>query len=185
MAFTRLDYEKLWTNEKDFPTYEGSENKVREDMQYHPDAIRTYLNEVLLKELESSAGAGHIGDGQKGNLADTLVEIFRHFEENDQDIRDLAAGESPEAVRAARVEFDSTGWVLNSGTGRFEMRLIQGQHTRRNDAFGYTLRCLSDGEYVANSWAAAGTDVAYAADSGDIILTAENAYDGVIVFFGV
>lgn len=185
MAFTRLDFKKLWTNEKDFPTYEGSENQVRQDMQYHPDAIRTYLNETLLKELEGSSGAGHIGDSQKGTLADTLVEIFRHFEQNDQDIRDLASGESPEAVRAARVEFDTTGWVLDSSTHLFELRLIQSQHTRRNDAFGYTLRCKAAEGEVANSWAAAGTDVVYDAESGDIILTAENAYAGVIVFFGV
>lgn len=185
MPFTRLAFEKLWTSDKDFPTYEGSENQVREDMQYHPDAIKTFLNEILLRELEGTGGAGLIGDEQRGNIADTLVEIFRHLEVNDQDIRNLAAGEAPEAVRSAKVSFTADGWVQDAETGLYELRILQSRHTRRNDSFGYKLQSKSDVVYRTNTWDTECTDVSYDQETTDIVLVSEAAYDGVIVFFGV
>lgn len=177
MALTRLSYKKTWTNEKDFPTYEGSETQVREDMQYHPDAIKTYLNETLLPQLESSEGASHIGDEQRGNLAETLADFANHFAENDEAIRNLAGGETPEAMRAAKVSFTAEGWVEENG--KYVLHIIQNQHKRLNDAFGYKLRS----EAGSNTWEVLGTDVSYA--DGDVVLTAENSYNGEIVFFGV
>jgi hypothetical protein len=51
-----LAYEKVWTNDQDFPTYEGNEEQVREDFQYHPDAIQTYINEVLISKINEVIG---------------------------------------------------------------------------------------------------------------------------------
>lgn len=57
MSLPELSYKKVWTSTEDFPTYEGSEEQVRRDNQYHPDAIKDYINEELLKTLQSP-GAG-------------------------------------------------------------------------------------------------------------------------------
>ena len=64
MSLPELSYEKVWTSAEDFPTYEGNEEQVRRDNQYHPDAIRNYINNELLKVLQSSGadkGASCIG----------------------------------------------------------------------------------------------------------------------------
>ena len=64
MSLPELSYEKVWTSAEDFPTYEGSEEQVRADNQYHPDAIKDYLNNVLLPALSgrgSGDGAVNIG----------------------------------------------------------------------------------------------------------------------------
>ena len=188
MAFTRLAFEKLWTNDRDFPTYEGSENQVRQDMQYHPDAIKTFLNEVLLKALEDPGASQSLGaavTGISGTLQDVLDAYLEHLGKLDENVRDLAAGESPEAVRAAKVEFTADGWAEDGGSGLFELRILQSQHARLNDAFGYDLRSLVEGEPVTGTWETVCTRVVYDGESGDAVLTAENPYDGVIVFFGV
>ena len=41
---TEFDYTKKWTNQSDFPTYEGDETKVRADMQELFNQIRDALN---------------------------------------------------------------------------------------------------------------------------------------------
>lgn len=185
MPFSRLNYEKVWTSDKDFPTYEGSETQVRADMQYHPDAVKRFINEVLLPELEAAAGAAKIGDEQKGNLAATLADFVEHFDQNDEAIRNLAGGESPEAVRASQVPFTVEGWVEDSGTGLWELRILQSQHKRLNAAFGYKLQSLVGETHVTNTWEVACTDVGYDRDTQDVVLRAENAYNGAITFFGV
>lgn len=185
MPFSRLNYEKVWTSDKDFPTYEGSETQVRLDMQYHPDAVKKFINEVLLPELEGAGGAALIGDEQKGNLAATLADFVDHFAQNDEAIRNLAGGESPEAVRASKVNFTADGWVEDADAGIWELRILQSQHKRLNDAFGYKLQSLVGDTYVTNTWEAACTDVGYDPDTQDVVLKAENAYNGAIVFFGV
>lgn len=179
MPFSRLNYEKVWTSDKDFPTYEGSETQVRQDMQYHPDAVKQFINEVLLPELEAAAGAAKIGDEQKGNLAATLADFVEHFETNDQAIRDLASGEAPEAVRSAQVEFTAEGWV--EAGELWELRILQSQHRRLNSAFGYRL----SSENGPCAWEVHCTGVRYDTESGGVVLQAENAYNGTIAFFGV
>lgn len=54
MALTLLNFGKVWTDSNDFPTYEGSEEQVRADLQYHPDAIKAFLNETLIPEMEDT-----------------------------------------------------------------------------------------------------------------------------------
>ena len=76
MAFTKLTYERDWNRVEDFPTYQGSEQQVRADFQYHPDAILRYINETLLPALEAKSAAANIGDEQKGNLKATLADLY-------------------------------------------------------------------------------------------------------------
>lgn len=47
MALQPLEFTKDWTNPEDFPTVEISETKVREDMQYLFDEIKTHLNGIV------------------------------------------------------------------------------------------------------------------------------------------
>lgn len=188
MAFERLSFTKDWTNHDDFPTYEDSEAQVRADLQFHPNALRDYLNEVLLAELEDSGASRSLGasvTGISGTLQDVLDAYLEHLGALDEDVKNLAAGEAPEAVRAARVEFTGEGWAEDSESGLFELRILQSQHTRRSDAFGYSLKSLAAGGYCTNTWETVCTDVAYDEETDDVVLTAENPYDGVIVFFGV
>lgn len=182
MPFTRLEYEKKWTSRTDFPTYEGSENQVREDMQYHPDAVREYINETLLKELEGDTGAGLIGDSRNGNVGATMDSVFRTLEEHAEELKDLAAGEAPESVRSVKVTFTAEQWNGPGETGEFELRISRATHKRMNDAFGCKLQ---DGAGKTNSWQVLGTNVGYDGETGEIVLTARNAYPGSAVFFGV
>lgn len=48
MAISELSFAKTWTSPADFPTVEPDEAKVRSDLQYHPDAIKKYLNERVV-----------------------------------------------------------------------------------------------------------------------------------------
>lgn len=47
MAFKQLEFTKDWTNPQDFPTYEDNETKVRADMQFLYDEIKTFINNLL------------------------------------------------------------------------------------------------------------------------------------------
>ena len=194
MAFKRFDFTRLWTSDdavKGFPAYEPSETKVREDMQYQPDEIKRFINDRFMAELEStggeddSAGADHIGDRQQGTVGATLDAFAERFESNERAIRDLAAGESPEAVQASEVAFTESGWTYREITDTWELRILQSQHKRRNAAFGYKLQSRVEGVMLANTWFVACTNVAYDSESGDVVLTAEEPYGGSIVFFGV
>lgn len=48
MAFTQLEFSKVWTNPVDFPTIELEETQVRADMQLLFDEIKDFLNESLI-----------------------------------------------------------------------------------------------------------------------------------------
>lgn len=185
MPLTRLTYGKSWLDSEDFPTYEADEEQVRLDMQYHPDAIKTYVNGTLLKELESENGAGSIGDGQKGNVEASLQAAFQRLQELADDIGNLAVGDTPEAVRSRRVEFTAAGWAEEANSGDYTLRILSSQHKRGSDAFGYKLQHLVNGRCMTGTWAVMGTDVSYEESSGDVVLTGRCAYDGVITFFGV
>jgi hypothetical protein len=76
MAFTKLAFERDWNRVEDFPTYQDSEQQVRADFQYHPDAILKFINETLLKELEAKTASANIGDSHKGTVALTLADLY-------------------------------------------------------------------------------------------------------------
>ena len=60
MGLSRLSFLRDWTNPADFPTVEPDEAKVRADLQYHPDAIKNYINETLIPSHDSLTYAKHI-----------------------------------------------------------------------------------------------------------------------------
>ena len=59
MAVSDLAFSKVWTNPADFPTYEGSEAKVREDMQCLYDEIKQFLNGSLIPALNALIEGGY------------------------------------------------------------------------------------------------------------------------------
>jgi len=50
-------YEKEWTDPVAFPTYEGSPEQVRADLQYHPDAVKDYVNTTLIPLINELVAA--------------------------------------------------------------------------------------------------------------------------------
>lgn len=58
MAVSPLSFTRTWLSSEDFPTIEPDETKVREDLQFHPDAIKTYLNDVILPALNGITDRG-------------------------------------------------------------------------------------------------------------------------------
>ena len=185
MAFSRLSYGKVWTSSKDFPSYEGSEAQVRADMQYHPDAVKQYINNVLLPELESGEGAGLIGDKRKGTIALTLEDIYKVLDTHAEDIKDLAGGETPESLRGVRLTFALTDWTLSDDGTSYKIVFSKEQHKRTSNSFGYVLSYLSGGSYKKNTWATAGTDVMYSSSEKNITLRTTEPYAGAVAFFGV
>ncbi len=45
---SNLSYTRTWLSADDFPTIEPDETKVREDLQFHPDSVKNYINDTLL-----------------------------------------------------------------------------------------------------------------------------------------
>lgn len=90
MSLTRLEYKKTWTSSGDFPTYEDSEQQVRSDLQYHPDAIRDYLNGTLLPEVEK----------EQSTAAEGLQKAQETLERQQEQIEELAFGETPTVIKS-------------------------------------------------------------------------------------
>lgn len=181
MPFTRLSYSKLWTRDTDFPTYQDSEHQVREDMQYHPSAIRDFINDTFMRELESAEGAAKLGDAQKGNLAATLADIYATLKQLDEDLRTLADGETPGAWRSVVVDFAIEDWV--AGEDGYSISIPQATHNRVSAAFGFRV-WQTEGNLATNTWATSAVNAVYGTN-GVITLSSEEAFSGFIVFFGV
>ena len=45
----KLSYGRTWLSSSDFPAVQENEAEVRADLQYHPDAIKDYINELVSK----------------------------------------------------------------------------------------------------------------------------------------
>ena len=176
MPLTKLEFEKSWNSSADFPTYEDSEQKVRADLQYHPDAIRDYINETLIPEVEEQAEAA--GKGLE-EARKELEGVEQTLEEHRESIIDLSVGDPPEAVRAARVDFTAEDWTEDEGS--FVLVIPQSAHRRVNGDFGFS---LWDGGRTG-TWNTAGASAVYDPETGDVAVTAEGAFAGHIVFYGV
>ena len=59
MGLSHLSFLRDWKNPADFPTVEPDEATVRADLQYHPDAIKDYINETLIPSHDSLTYAKH------------------------------------------------------------------------------------------------------------------------------
>lgn len=188
MAFPKLEYTRLWTRDSDFARYVDSETQVREDLQYHPDAIATYINDVLLPAMQGTEGAANIGDTFSGTVAETIEDIKNELADQAKDIEDLMLGEEPDSIRAAMVSIgeNDNDWAYDAADHSYVLHIPQIEHKRKDSAFGYKLETSQNGKYVTNAWCLLTTSVRYAHEAnGDIILTSETPYRGRVVFFGI
>ena len=64
MGLSHLSFRRDWKNPADFPTVEPDEAKVRADLQYHPDAIKKYINETLIPSHDALTSAKHSHDNK-------------------------------------------------------------------------------------------------------------------------
>lgn len=186
MAFKKLEFQKDWTREADFPTYQDSEEQVRADLQYHPNAVRDFLNQSLLIALEAKTAAENLGAINGNNTAGTIQGVLdAHFEQLMQlteDIKTVAAGGVPSVVQSSTVTFAAGSWSVVSNTAT--LIIPKSDHRRESGGFGYNLYQMVDGAYKSGTWGTAATRVTYNSD-GSITLTADEAYSGMIVFFGM
>lgn len=143
MAFERLKYGKSWEDPADFPTYEDSETQVRADLQYHPDAVRDFINEKLIAALEGPEGAASLGVAETAQGSKTLQaaldEYMARFERVDDDIRLVAAGVEPgtgKAVSSFYRLFEADDWPDGA------LRVPMAEHGMRpgQTICAYTLR---------------------------------------------
>ena len=184
MAFTRLSYKKDWTRVEDFPTYQSDETQVRADLQYHPDAVKEYIN-TLLKELENKSAAAELGamsDGAKATVQSVLDSHKSELMQLKEDIETVASGGVPSVVMSTAVTFSADSWATVNGA--VQLTIPQSDHKRGNANFGFNLYQQANGEYRSGTWGAAATRVVYAGN-GSITITADEPYSGKIVFFGL
>ncbi len=185
MAFKELTYGKVWTSAEDFPTYENDEQRVRADMQYHPDAVKDYINNVLLAALKAAGAAAELGASVDGTVSTVQTVLDSHKEALGQlrsDMTELAGGGTPELVKSTPVSFAQDSWI-GTASGAV-LSVSKSEHKRENGNFGYSIYHLVNGTYRSGTWAAAATRVEYNAD-GTVTLTADEPYAGKIVFFGL
>lgn len=185
MAFTKLNYGKVWTRAEDFPAYQNDETKVREDMQYHPDAVKDFINSSLLKELEAEGAAavlGAVDDGTAATVQGVLDSHKTELEQLRRDMETVAGGGTPELVKSTPVNFTYDSW-LETAEGAMLM-IPKDEHKRENGNFGYNIYSMVGDTFRSGTWAAAATRAVYNAD-GSITLTADEPYSGRIVFFGL
>lgn len=184
MAFTRLNFGRDWTKETDFPTYQDSEEQVRADLQYHPNALRDFINSML-SALEAKTASGSIG-AKNGDTASTVQDVLNsHAAEMQrlaEDIRTVSGGGVPSVVKSSTVTFTAESWAAAGNTATLTIPEID--HKRENSGFGYNIYQLVNGAYRSGTWAAAATRVTYNS-GGSVTLTTDAAYTGKIVFFGM
>ena len=78
MGLSHLSFLRDWKNPADFPTVEPDEATVRADLQYHPDAIKKYINETLIPSHDSLTDAKHSHDNKTvldGITADDVAKL--------------------------------------------------------------------------------------------------------------
>ena len=185
MAFKELTYTRDWTEPSHFPRFVDDERTVREDLQFHPNAVKDYINNVLLKELSGSGGAGNIGDSMEGNIAATLASMAARMETMASDILDVTIGDTPEAIRAVEYAFEADDWIWDETGSFYALWIAPAVHKRTGPGFGYTLKMWDGNILRTGTWATAGTGLWYSEDTGYIVLISGGTYKGSIVFFGV
>ena len=53
---TPMQFTRVWTDAEDFPTYEGSEEQVRSDMQSLHTEMQTYVNQTVVAKINEVIG---------------------------------------------------------------------------------------------------------------------------------
>lgn len=162
------------------------------------EIIKKYLNDILLTELQSPAGAASLGAilaGKEMTLQDALdVLSLAAVKEGNMPLggnagdvlckRSDATYDVQWVPNYVTVTFTEEEWVKGED-GFYTIRLPQTVHKRTGPYFGCNVRSLSeDGRYLSNTWAVLETGTAYDGDTGEIELYSGSKYNGSVVFYG-
>lgn len=161
------------------------------------ESLKEYLNGTLLAELEDSGAAASLGavlDGEAVNVQKALDDLALAQTQNGNvptggetgTFLCKKSGEQYDMAwvhAVAAVPFQQADWTQGED-GLYSLALPQTAHHRVHAAFGVTLRHSLDGVLTDRTWAALGTQTRYDADTGDVVLTAPDPYDGAAVFYG-
>lgn len=205
MEFTKLTKDmgviaKLDDEPNDVGGLSAAELKAKFDEA--GDAIKAYLNEILLPELTAAAdklteptAAAMLGatmDGARVSVQEALDEL-KTLGMKQGNLPALGAagailrkvsGETYDAKWSSmvtRYEFTADDWVEDNG--EYTITVPAQTHQRLGPDFGCMLR-YKDGEvYKSNTWATVGTQSNWDEDSGAIILSSGEAYNGCAMFF--
>lgn len=159
-------------------------------------ALKQYINEVLLPELASELAASALGavlDGgattvqkaldtlrqagvQAGNVPTGGAdgEFLRKQSDGTYDVR--------WAPLISRVEFTTDDWQEDE-TGGYTITVPAESHKRAGPGCGCLLRHKVGQVYKTGTWAVMGTTDHWDGDSGAVILNSGEAYDGCAMFF--
>ena len=99
-----------------------------------------------------------------------------------QDIETIASGGVPAVIQSVSVSFTEDSW--SPAENGVLLMIGQSEHKRTNGNFGYNLYATVDGEYVGGAPGTLSTQIVYN-ENGSVTMTADAAYAGKIVFFGL
>jgi len=173
-----------------------SSAQLKEKFDEAGQAVKEYINESLLPELTASSAAAALGavlDGEETTVQDALDRLEQAVVEsgnvpmggNEGDVLCKASDglyDLEWAPLFTAVSFSVGDWTA-SGEG-YTLIVPQSRHLRRGANFGCILRHAVNGVLQSNTWAALGTATAYDAATGNIVLTAGEAYTGTALFCG-
>lgn len=163
-------------------------------------ALKEYINGTLLPQLAADTAAEALGaklDGTPMTVQGALDELRQATVKsgnvpvggNAGDFLRKKSGElydmewADSAVLSAAVEFAAADWT-QGGDGMYTLRVPAASHRRSGPVFGCALRHLVDSVLLDGTWAVLGTRSGYDRQTGDIVLTSSDAYDGAAVFHG-
>lgn len=160
------------------------------------EAIKEFLNETLLGELGGDAAAGSLGavlNGEKMSVQEALDLLQLASVQSGNVPVGGGAGDVLQKKSAApydlewrplftQIAFAAADWT--QGEDGYILTLPREKHQRRSGEFGCALRHKVDGVLQSNTWAVLGTQTAYDAATGNVILAAGDAYDGTALFYG-
>lgn len=162
------------------------------------ETIKAFLNDSLLPELSGDNAAESLGavlNGEKTSVqaALNLLQLASTQSGN------VPVGGGAGDVLQKRsdglydlewrplltsVAFQQADWAENADGDGYTLTFPSSVHQRRSEAFGCTLRHNVDGVLCSNTWAVLGTQAVYDGETGDIVLSSADAYDGTALFYG-
>ena len=163
------------------------------------EALKYYINHTLLAELGAQGAADMLGAllcGEPMSVQAALdVLQMAHVKSGNVPVGGSAgnilrkkSGElyDLEWVNPnwfVTVEFTAEEWGEGED-GTYTLTIPQSAHKRAGADFGCFLHHKVDGVRTSNTWAVLGTQTAWDEDTGAILLSGGDAYDGTAVFYG-
>lgn len=199
MGFTKLDKDmSIIAKLDDEPNDVGglTAAELKDKFDEGGQALKRYLNEVLLPELAAQTAAAALGavlDGGETTVQQALDTLRQAGVQagnvptggaDGQFLRKQSDGtyDVRWTTLISRVEFSADDWEAD-GSGGYTMTVPTDRHGRRNANYGCLIRHKAGAVYKTGTWAVMGTQDHWDTDSGGIVLSAGEAYDGCVMFF--